>query len=125
MTDVGAIQPSNSPWGSAVILLRKKNGKLPFCIDLRKLNPLMVKDDYSIPRIRDTLDGLQGEVWFTLLDLRISYCQVELKEASKALTAFTIVPLGFYKCEQMPFVLMNTLAMFQHLIEICLGKLSF
>ena len=63
MIDVGAIWPSNSPWASVVILVRKRNGKLCFCIDLRKLNSLMVKDTYSIPTIQDTLDCLQGGRW--------------------------------------------------------------
>ena len=60
MTDIGAIWPSNSPWASAIVLVRKKNGKICFCIDLMKLNSLMVKDAYSIPRIQGTLDCLQG-----------------------------------------------------------------
>ena len=34
MLDVGAIRPSNSPWASAVVLVRKKDGKLWFCINL-------------------------------------------------------------------------------------------
>ena len=84
---------------------------LNFCIILRKLNSLMVKDAYSIPRIQDTLDCLQITVWFTLLDLKSGYWQMELNEASKALTAFTEGPHRLYKCEWMPFGLMNALAM--------------
>ena len=38
MPDVGAIQPSSSPEASAMVLVRKKDGKLKFCIDLRRLN---------------------------------------------------------------------------------------
>ena len=38
MIEVGAIHNSNSPWASAVVLVRKKDGSLRFCIDLRKLN---------------------------------------------------------------------------------------
>ena len=34
MLDVGAIHPSNSPWGSSMVLVWKKNGKLRFYIDL-------------------------------------------------------------------------------------------
>ena len=84
----------------------------------------MVKDAYSIPRIQDTLDCLQGAVWFTLLDLKGGYWQVEL-ETSKALTAFTVVPVRFYKCEQMPFGLMNALVTFQCLMETCISNLQF
>ena len=38
MLDIGAICTSHSPWASAVVLVRKKDGGLRFCIDLRKLN---------------------------------------------------------------------------------------
>ena len=55
MLDLGAIRPSNSPWTSAIVLVRKKDGRLRFCIDLRKLNNRTVKDAYSLPKIDSIL----------------------------------------------------------------------
>ena len=78
------------------MLVRKKDGSLRFCIDLRKLNARTIKDAYSLPRIEETLDCLNGAQWFTSLDLKLGYWQVELNEESKALTAFTVGPLGLY-----------------------------
>ena len=49
MLDVGAIQPSNIPWASAVVLVQKKDRQLRFCIDLRRLNGQTIKDAYSLP----------------------------------------------------------------------------
>ena len=43
MLDAGVIRPSNSPWCNAVVLVRKKDGSLRFCIDFRKLNSLTVR----------------------------------------------------------------------------------
>ena len=60
MLAVGAIRPSNSPLASAVGLVWKKDGKLQFCIDLKKLNSRTIKDAYSLPRIDETLDCLNG-----------------------------------------------------------------
>ena len=78
MVVVGAIRRSFSPWASAVVLVRKKDGGgLRFCIDLRKWNNRTVKDGYSLPRIEDTLDCLHGAVWFSTLDLKSGYWQVE------------------------------------------------
>ena len=85
----------------------------------------MVKDAYYIPRIQDTLNCLQGAFWFTLLDLKSRYWQVELEEARKALTTITVSPLGNYEYYRMLSGLTNALAMFQHLMEICLGNLQF
>ena len=123
MVEVGAIRKSFSPWASAVVLVRKKDGGLRFCIDLRKLKNRTVKDGYSLPRIKDTLDCLHGAVWFSTLDLKSGYWQVELEEEAKALTAFTIGPLGLWECEHMPFGLTNAPATFQRLMESCLGEL--
>ena len=78
MLEIGAIRKSNSPWASAVVLVRKKDGSLRFCIDLRKLNARTVKDAYSLPRIEDSLDSLNGSCIFTSIDLKAGYWQVEI-----------------------------------------------
>ena len=123
MLDIGAIQRSTSPWASPVVLVRKKNGSLWFCIELRKLNNQTIKDAQSLPRIEDSLKCLDGAAIFTSLDLQSGYWQVEMTEDSKPLTAFTVGPLGFYECVWMPFGLTNALATFQHLMETCLGEM--
>ena len=94
--EIGGLLPLHRPWASPVILVHKKDSKLWFCIYLRKLNVCTIKDSYSLPRIEDTLDSLNGAVWFTALDLKSGYWQVKIDEASEPLTAFTVSLLGFY-----------------------------
>ena len=124
MLDLGAIRPSNSPWASAIVLVRKKDGRLRFCIDLRKLNNRTVKDAYSLPRIESILDSLGGAQIFSTLDLKTGYWQVEMAEECKAYTAFTCGPFGFYECDTMPFGATNAPATFQRLMHDCLGELN-
>ena len=69
------------------------------------------------------LGCLNGAEWITSLYLKSGYWQVEMEEDSKALTAFTVRPLGFYECERMPFRLTNAPSTFQHLMQSCLGNL--
>ena len=121
MLDIGAIRKSNSPWASMVVLVRKKDGSLRFCIDLRCLNACTIKDACSLPCVDETLDCLGGAHIFTSLDMKSGYWQVEMDEDSKEFTAFTVGPLGFYECDRMPFGLTNAPATFQHLMESCLG----
>ena len=76
MVEVGVIRVSFSPWANAVVLVRKKDEGLWFCIDLCKLNNRAVKDGYSLPWIEDILDCLHGAMWFSTLDLKSGYWQV-------------------------------------------------
>ena len=95
MEEVGAIRKSNSTWSSSIVLVKKKDRNLRFCIDLRKLNARTVKDAYALPRIEETLDYLAGSKWFSALDLKLGYWQVELDEESKPLTALMPAHWGF------------------------------
>ena len=123
MLAIGAIQKSTSPWASPVVLVHKKDGRLWFCIDLRKLNNRTIKDAQSLPRIEDSLNCLNGATIFTSLDLQLGYWQVEMTDDSKPLTAFTVGPLEFYKCVWMPFGLTNAQVTFQCLMETCFGEM--
>ena len=71
MLEIEANRPSYSPWVSPIVLIRKKDGQMKFCVYLRKLNEGKIKDAYSIPHIQDTLDVLT--VWLTSLDLKSRY----------------------------------------------------
>ena len=90
---------------------------------MRCLNARTIKDAYSLPHIKETLDCLGGATIFTSLDLKSGYWQVKIDEGSKPLIAFTIGRFGLYECERMPFGLTNAPATFQRLMESCLGEL--
>jgi hypothetical protein len=70
------------------VLMAKKNGRLRFCVDYRRLNSLTYKDSYSIPKIDSCLDVLSGSKYFSTLDLRSGYWQVEVEESNRDKTAF-------------------------------------
>ena len=84
----------------------------------------MKKDSCPLLRIQEALESLVGNGHFLCLDLKLVFWQIKMEEASKQYTAFTEGNLGFFKCDCMPFGLCNALAMFQRLMQNCLGKLN-
>lgn len=84
------IQPSLSPWAAPIVLVKKKSGEDRLCIDYRKLNAVTKKDSFPLPRIDDVLDLLQGQKYFSTLDLASGYWQIEMDRDSKEKTAFIV-----------------------------------
>ena len=124
MLDAGVVRPSNSPWCNAVVLVRKKDGSLCFCINFRRRNALTVKDSHPLPRICETLESLARVAHYSTFDLNLGFWQVPMDEESKQYTAFTLGSMGLYECESMPFGLCNAPPTFQRLMQNCLGKLN-
>ena len=114
------IEPSVSPWSAGVVLVKKKDGTTRFCVDLRKLNELTVKDAVPLPRIDDSLDHLSGTQWFSTLDLCSGYLQVEIEPKNKPKTAF-VTKRGLYQFKVMPFGLCNAPATFERFMETILS----
>ena len=72
------IEPTASPWASYVVLVRKENGQLRFCVDYRHINLQTYKDSYPLPRIETCLDSLERSKFFSSRDLRSGYWQAAI-----------------------------------------------
>ena len=124
MLESGGIRLSQSPWCNAVVLVRKKDGTLHFCVDFRCLNAHMKKDSYPLPRIQEALESMVGSAHFSSMDFKSGFWQIKMAPGSQQYTAFTVGNLGFYKFTCMPFGLYNAPATFQRLMQNTLGELN-
>ena len=102
MLENGVIQPSSSPWASRVILVQKKDKTYRFAVDYRAVNDQTKKDSYPLPDIKDILDKLQGNKYFSSLDGATAYWSIPMLESDKEKTAFT-TPRGQFEFCVMPF----------------------
>ena len=124
MLDGGTIHPSNSPWCNAVVLVRKKDSTLRFCVDFHRLNERTEKDSFPMLKMIDTMETMVSAKIFSSMDLKSGFWQVKMAEESHPYTAFTVGSLGVYEFLRMPFGLCNVPATFQRLMQNCLGELN-
>ncbi|GKB29367.1 putative reverse transcriptase domain-containing protein, partial [Tanacetum coccineum] len=115
-SDKGFIRPSSSPWGAPVLFVKKKDGSFWMCIDYQELNKITVKNCYSLPRIDDLFDQLQGSSVYSKIDLRSGYHQLRVREEDIPKTAFR-TRYGNYEFQVMSFGLTNAPVVFMDLMN--------
>ena len=123
MQKIGVVKPSKSPWSSPVVLVRKRDGTLRFCVDYRVLNSVTKPDMFPLPGISDLLDQLGKSKYYTTLDLASGYWQIRVHTNSQEKTAFT-THQGLIEFRVMPFGVMNAPAVFQRLMQRVLADCS-
>ena len=124
MLQTGVIQPSESEWASCPVLIRKKDGRVRWCIDYRKLNKVTKKDSFPLPRIEQCIDTLSGNVWFSTLDMTSGYWQIKIDERDRHKTAF-VTKYGLFEHVRMPFGLTNAPAIFQRVVQLLLKGMTW
>ena len=120
----GWVQPSYSPWGTAIFVVGKKNGEWRMCVDYRDLNALTEQDAYLLPRIDDILHKVANAKIYSTLDLQSGYHQIQIKMSDRPKTAFRLSkPVNgccHYEWCVMPFGLKNAPPTFQRYMSLIL-----
>lgn len=117
------IEPSISPWGSALVPCQKKGSdKLRWCVDYRQVNSLTVKDAYPLANIETNLNRLAGAKIFSTLDSAGAFHSLEITPESRDITAF-ITPFGQFRFKRLPFGLANAPSSYSRLLQLALAHL--
>lgn len=125
MLEADIIRPSSSPWSSPIVVVGKKDGGNRFCVDYRKLNGVITHNSYPLPNIDDMLTRLGKAKYFTCLDLKSGYWQIEVNESDKPKTAFTC-HMGLFEFNKMPFGIASAPSIFSALMDkVLMGAAAY
>lgn len=108
------IEPVDYPtdWVNNIVIVEKPDKSLRICLDPAQLNECIKLNPFPIPS-RDEIELLlKGKSYFTVLDMKDGFHQIELDHNSSLLTTF-ITPFGKYKYNKLPFGLRVSPEIFQ------------
>lgn len=118
----GYIVLSKSPMVSPIFFVKKKDGKLRFIQDYRKLNAVTIKNHYPLPLTFDIINRLTKAKIFTKFDVRWRYNNIRIKEADQWKATF-ITYCRSFEPRVMYFSLTNSPVTFQMLINTIFADL--
>ena len=125
MLQRGIIKPSKSEWASPILMVKKNDGSLRFCVDYRKLNNVTKHDSFPLPNINDCLSSLSGPcVWLSTLDMASGYWQMAMDEESQEKAAFT-THRGLFQPLVQPFGPKGGVAHFSRVMNLLLGSMQW
>ena len=124
MIKAGWVVPVNSPWSTNIVCVKKADGSIRYCTDMRKLNDLTKKDSYPLPNITSCLEALSGAKFYSSVDLANAFHQIRIKSSDVDKTTF-VTRTGSYAYKRMCFGLSNATATFSRLIDLVMKGLHY
>jgi len=116
------IEPAVSLWASNVVLAKKSDGSLRFCLDYRQLNELTYKDSYPLPPISACLDALGSAAFYSTI--RSGFWQTAMDPRDMDKTAF-VTRRGQFRFNVLSFGLANAPSLFQRIMDLVLAGLTW
>ena len=104
MRKAGIIEPSHARHNTPLHVVKKSNGKLRVCADLRALNAVCEKFEWEFPRLDVAVSRMTTARIFSKLDLTSGFWQLSLNPESRDVTTFrfdgrtwrfAVVPFGW------------------------------
>lgn len=117
------IEPVEGPsaWISPMVPIIKDNGELRLCIDMRRANEAIVRENYPLPTMEDFLPSFVHAKLFSKLDIKNAFHQLILSEDCRHITTF-VTKKGLFRYKRLMFGLNVAPEAFQKTFEQILIK---
>ena len=122
MLDLGVIEHSDAAYASPVVLVKKKDGTIRFCVDYRRLNRITLFDTEPMPNTEEVFARIHDKRFFSKLDLSKGYWQIPIKPECRDATTF-VCSEGSFRYLKMPFGLVNAPATLNRLMRRLLNDI--
>nr|XP_026484830.1 uncharacterized protein K02A2.6-like [Vanessa tameamea] len=105
-----------SEWISPVVPILKPDGDIRLCIDMRRANLAIKRENHPLPTMEQLLPKIQNAKMFSKLDIKDAFHQLELVPDSRHITTF-ISGKGLYRFKRLMFGITCAPEMFQKTLE--------
>lgn len=85
-----------SPWVSPMVPVLKDSGEVRLCVDMRRANQAVIRETHPLPLVDEILGSVNGAKYFSRVDIKDAYHQLEISERSRPITTF-ITKTGLYR----------------------------
>ena len=106
------IEPTNSPWASPILLVKKKDGSMRLCCDFRRLNAVTTFSVFPLPNMEAILDQLARARYYSTMDMQSGFWQLPMAKEDRAKTAI-VTEDGQYQWLCMPMGLSGAPSSYQ------------
>lgn len=126
--DIIEVVREASGWVSPLVPVLKDNGELRICVDMRRANSAIVRENHPLPTMDDLFARLGKAIYFSQLDFKNGFHQCELHPESRYITTF-ISPWGLYRYKRLVFGINCAPELFQktieHMLSECFNALNY
>ena len=110
------VEPGQTQWVSPMVIVPKPDGDIRVCIDMRQANKAIIREKYPIPTLEEICQDMHGSVFFSKLDLKMGYHQLELDENSRNITTF-VTPGGLMRWKVLIMGVSTASEIYQYYLE--------
>lgn len=124
MLKEGVTELAVSEWASSVVLGPMKVGELRFCLDLKKLKAMAVRNKYRLPLMNGCNDSLRNATICSIVDCKSGYSQIKVPKAGCDKTTHSSRH-GLFRLIRVSFRLKNLPVSFQRAVDKILSEVRW